>query len=37
MVLYLIFVLDHPFVGYNAISNDPFKAVLRGFLRRLGQ
>lgn len=37
MVLYLIFVLDHPFVGYNAISNEPFKAVLRGFLRHLGQ
>jgi hypothetical protein len=37
MVLFLIYILDHPFTGYNAISNEPFRIVLRMFIQRLGQ
>jgi hypothetical protein len=37
MVLFLIYILDHPFTGYSAISNEPFQAILKGFLHRLGQ
>jgi hypothetical protein len=36
MVLFLIYVLDHPFVGYNAISNEPFQTVLHMFQHMLG-
>lgn len=37
MVLFLIYILDHPFAGYSAISSEPFKVVLRVFVNRLGQ
>jgi len=28
LVLYLIFVLDHPFVGQNAITPDAFQPLM---------
>jgi hypothetical protein len=37
MVLYLIYILDHPFTGYNAISSEPFQSILKMFLKRMGQ
>ena len=37
MVLFLIYILDHPFTGYNAISSDPFRSVLWMFMRMTGQ
>ncbi|MGA2668824.1 MAG: DUF4239 domain-containing protein [Ignavibacteria bacterium] len=36
MVLFLIFILNHPFSGYNAISSDPLRSVLFMFQRMLG-
>lgn len=35
-VLFLIFILDHPFTGYSAISEDAFKAILGMFTRMMG-
>jgi hypothetical protein len=35
MVLFLIYILDHPFSGYNGISSEPFRAVLMMFTRML--
>jgi len=37
MALYLIYFLDHPFTGYSAISDEPFRSILKMFLHRLGQ
>jgi hypothetical protein len=37
MVLYLIYIFDHPFTGYSSISNAPFKSILKMFLKTLGQ
>jgi hypothetical protein len=37
MVLYLIYILDHPFTGYSAISNEPFQSILKMFMKRMGQ
>lgn len=36
LVLYLIFILDHPFTGANAISDEPFRTVLGMFQHMLG-
>jgi hypothetical protein len=36
MVLFLIFILDHPFSGYSAISEDAFKTILGMFTRMMG-
>jgi hypothetical protein len=36
MVLFLIFILDHPFTGYSAISDDAFKGILGMFTRMMG-
>jgi hypothetical protein len=33
MVLYLIYILDHPFMGHTSIPSDPFNTVLRTFVR----
>ncbi|MFI5144629.1 MAG: DUF4239 domain-containing protein [Ignavibacteria bacterium] len=35
-VLFLIFILDHPFTGYSAISNDAFKTILGMFTHMMG-
>ena len=35
-VLFLIFVLDHPFSGYNAISDEAFKTILVMFTHMMG-
>jgi hypothetical protein len=37
MVLFLIYILDNPFNGYSAISDEPFRAALKLFTSRLGQ
>lgn len=37
MALLLIYILDHPFRGYSAISNEPFRTVLRMFVGVLRQ
>jgi len=34
--LYLIYIFSHPFVGYGAVSSEPFNTMLQVFLRRLG-
>jgi hypothetical protein len=34
--LYLIYIFSHPFVGYGAVSDEPFKTMLQVFQRRLG-
>ena len=36
MVLYLIYILDHPFVGVNSISDESFKTILNMFQHMLG-
>ena len=36
MVLFLIYILDNPFTGYNAISSEPLRTVLVMFQRMLG-
>lgn len=36
MVLFLIYILDHPFTGYSAISNDAFRAILNMFQKMMG-
>ena len=36
MVLLLIFILDHPFTGYNAISDEAFRNVLTMFQHMMG-
>ena len=36
MVLFLIFILDHPFAGYSAISNEAFRNILTMFTRMMG-
>jgi hypothetical protein len=33
LLFYLIYVLDHPYSGYDRISYEPFKLVLEKFLR----
>jgi hypothetical protein len=35
-VLFLIFILDHPFTGYSAISNEAFKTILGMFTHMMG-
>jgi hypothetical protein len=35
-VLYLIYILDHPFFGYSAISDDPFRSLINWFTRAMG-
>ena len=37
MVLFLIYILDHPFTGYTAISDEPFRTVLQMFTLRIGK
>ena len=34
--LYLIYIFSHPFIGYGAVSDEPFKTMLQVFQRRLG-
>ena len=36
MVLFLIYILDNPFTGYNGISDDAFRSVLGMFIRMTG-
>ena len=37
MVLYLIYILDHPFIGINAISDESFRTILNMFQHMLGR
>lgn len=37
MMIYVIYAMDNPFTGYNAISSEVFVSVLRIFIKRLGQ
>jgi hypothetical protein len=34
--LYLIYIFSHPYIGYGAVSNEPFKTMLHVFLRQIG-
>ena len=34
--LYLIYIFSHPYIGYGAVSDEPFKIMLQVFQRRLG-
>ncbi len=36
MVLFLIFILDHPFSGYSGISDEAFRNILTMFTRMMG-